>query len=75
MLSCFRYISQVWRVGGAVERGGLENRCTRESTGGSNPSPSAFGSLSYHSIDGKLALVLNSTVCSTAYLQYLPPPK
>ena len=29
------------RVGGAVERDGLENRCTFAGTGGSNPSPSA----------------------------------
>ncbi len=28
-----------------VERGGLENRCTRESTVGSNPTPSASKSL------------------------------
>ena len=29
------------RGAGVVERGGLENRCTRERTEGSNPSPSA----------------------------------
>ena len=29
------------RGAGVVERGGLENRCTRESTVGSNPTPSA----------------------------------
>ena len=29
------------RVGGVVERGGLENRCGCKPTGGSNPSPSA----------------------------------
>ena len=29
------------RDAGAVERGGLENRCTRERTVGSNPTPSA----------------------------------
>ena len=29
------------RGGGAVERGGLENRCGREPTVGSNPTPSA----------------------------------
>ena len=29
------------RVAGVVERDGLENRCTRERTEGSNPSPSA----------------------------------
>jgi Tfp pilus assembly major pilin PilA len=33
--------SAVRRDAGAVERGGLENRCTRERTEGSNPSPSA----------------------------------
>jgi hypothetical protein len=30
------------RDAGAVERGGLENRCTRERTVGSNPTPSAI---------------------------------
>jgi hypothetical protein len=30
-----------WRDGRAVEGGGLENRCTRKGTGGSNPPPSA----------------------------------
>ena len=30
------------RVAGAVERGGLENRCTRTRTEGSNPSLSAI---------------------------------
>jgi hypothetical protein len=29
------------RGAGVVERGGLENRCTRERTVGSNPTPSA----------------------------------
>ena len=33
--------SIAWRDAGAVERGGLENRCTRERTVGSNPTPSA----------------------------------
>jgi hypothetical protein len=32
------------RGAGAVERGGLENRCTRERTVGSNPTPSAIRS-------------------------------
>ena len=30
-----------WRGAGAVERGGLENRCTLRGTVGSNPTPSA----------------------------------
>ena len=30
----------VWRDGRVVDGGGLENRCTRKGTGGSNPSPS-----------------------------------
>ena len=30
------------RDAGVVERGGLENRCARKRTGGSNPSPSAI---------------------------------
>ena len=30
-----------WRVAGVVERDGLENRCMRKRTEGSNPSPSA----------------------------------
>ena len=34
--------SAVWRGAGAVERGGLENRCTRKRTEGSNPSLSAI---------------------------------
>jgi hypothetical protein len=33
--------SALRRDAGAVERGGLENRCTRERTVGSNPTPSA----------------------------------
>ncbi len=31
-----------WRGAGAVERGGLENRCARKRTEGSNPSLSAI---------------------------------
>lgn len=34
-------LPHAWRNGRAVECGGLENRCTREGTGGSNPSFSA----------------------------------
>ena len=30
-----------WRNGRVVEGAGLENRCTRKGTGGSNPSSSA----------------------------------
>ncbi len=32
----------MWRDAGVVERGGLENRCARERTEGSNPSLSAI---------------------------------
>ena len=35
-------ISPPWRGAGVVERGGLENRCGRKSTEGSNPSLSAI---------------------------------
>ena len=38
---CLTCRSTAWRDAGAVERGGLENRCTRERTVGSNPTPSA----------------------------------
>ena len=40
---------------GAVERGGLENRCARKGTGGSNPSPTA----SEFSLTLKFAVVSN----------------
>lgn len=34
-------VNERWRGAGAVERGGLENRCARKRTEGSNPSLSA----------------------------------
>ena len=37
MVSC-----NVWRGAGVVERGGLENRCTRKGAVGSNPTLSAI---------------------------------
>ena len=37
-----------------VERGGLENRCTGNSTEGSNPSPSATQSVSIRRVCGVL---------------------
>ncbi len=38
----FKYFCKtLWWDAGAVERGGLENRCTRKGTGGSNPPPTA----------------------------------
>jgi hypothetical protein len=35
------FIFAAWRNGRVVDRGGLENRCACEGTGGSNPSFSA----------------------------------
>lgn len=43
----FIFFGTLRRGAGAVERGGLENRCTREGTVGSNPTLSAIPSLSY----------------------------
>ena len=37
----FFFTFAVWRNGRVVDRGGLENRCACEGTGGSNPSFSA----------------------------------
>ena len=36
------YRIRTWRGAGEVERGGLENRCPRKWTVGSNPTPSAI---------------------------------
>ena len=44
------------RGAGAVERGGLENRCTRERTVGSNPTLSAIAAVSDPDIWGAVCV-------------------
>ncbi len=51
-----------------VETGGLENRCTGNGTGGSNPSPSATQS----QLQRKLAVLLQESLKIAAISQVLP---
>ena len=51
-----------------VETGGLENRCTRKGTGGSNPSPSAIQS----GVQRKQALFRGKSLENAAILRFLP---